>query len=117
MQIGNSYIIDQARLSAPGAETSPANQAGKQQRIQQVKDSYGKNAASAQVIDAEYVDTYSPDNITLQRERQDLNLTLEPEQTSPKQQPVDRNSNSVASKYDMPPIDTPPPGTYLNVFA
>ncbi len=117
MQIGNSYIIDQSKLSISGAKTSPLNQVGKQQRIQQAKDSYDKNAASAQVIDAEYVDMYSPDSITLQRERQDLNLTLEPERISPKQKPVNLNSNSVTSKYDMPSVDTPPPGTYLNIFA
>ena len=118
MRINNSYISDQPKLSLPSSGISPADQVGKQQRIQQAKDSYGKNAASAQVIDAEYVDFYSPDNIVLQRERQDLNLTLEPEIVSPMQKPeTDRNSNSVVSKYNMAPVDVPPPGTYLNIFA
>ncbi|MDX2479832.1 MAG: hypothetical protein QNK24_05800 [Desulfuromusa sp.] len=97
---------------------SSADQTGKQQRIQQARDSYSKNAASAQVIDAEYVDLYNPDTMDLQQERQDLHLTLEPDMAFPGQAPeTGQKFNSSVSKYQMTPIDAPPPGTYLNIFA
>jgi len=117
MRIDNSYISDQPKLPAtPGA--SSVNQAAKQQTIQQAKDSYSKGAASAQVIDAEYVDLYSSDTQPFQQDKQDLLLALEPEFTSPPQ-PVEtgQKNNSIVSKYQMAPVDTPPPGTYLNIFA
>jgi len=117
MRINNSYISDQPKLPAtPGA--SSVNQAAKQQTIQQAKDSYDKNAASSQVIEAEYVDLYSPASSNLQHEKQDLLRTLEAEVGS-SSQPVEtaQNNNSMVSKYQMVPIDTPSPGTYLNIFA
>lgn len=56
MRVTNSSIIDQTRLSESNSSVSSADQAGKQQRIQQAKDSYNKNSSSAQVINAEYVE-------------------------------------------------------------
>ncbi|MEA3363263.1 MAG: hypothetical protein U9Q61_08370 [Thermodesulfobacteriota bacterium] len=118
MRIINSYIPEQPKLSTPGARVSSADQAGTRQRIQQAKDSYSKNAASAQVIDAEYVDLYNPDTVALQQECQDLNLTLEPETAlPPKESETDPNINSIINKYQMAPLDIPHPGTYLNIFA
>ena len=118
MLINNSNISDQPRLSVPGSCTSSAGQAGKQQRIQQARDCYNKNAASAQVIDAEYVDLYSPDTKILQQQHQDLHLTLEPEIASHMQEPAtDQNINSIVNKYQTKPVDVPHPGTYLNIFA
>ena len=118
MRISDSYISDQPRLSTPGSCTSSAGQAGKQQRIQQARDCYNKNAASAQVIEAEYVDLYSPDNKALQKEHQDFHLTLEPEEVSQPQEPkTDRSINSIVNKYQTKPVDVPHPGTYLNIFA
>ncbi|MEA3544962.1 MAG: hypothetical protein U9R69_07050 [Thermodesulfobacteriota bacterium] len=118
MRITNSYIIDQSRLASSNSSVSSADQAGKQQRIQQAKDSYNKNASSAQVIDAEYVDVYHPAPQTLQQERQELNLTLEPETGSLKQKnETDQNINSSVGKYKKAPVDVPRPGTYLNTFA
>jgi len=118
MRIINSYIPDQSKLSTPGARVSSADQAGAQQRIQQAKDSYSKNAASAQVIDAEYVDLYNPDAMTLQQDYQDSNLTLEPK-TAPSLQKTEtgQNINSIVNRYKMAPLDIPHPGTYLNIFA
>ena len=118
MRVSNSYILDQPRLSTPGSCASSVDQTGKQQKIQQAKDCYNKNAASAQVIDAEYVDLYSPDNKALQQEHQDLHLTLEPEVVFQPQEPeTDRSINSIVNKYQMKPVDVPNPGTYLNIFA
>ncbi len=118
MRISNSYITDQPRPSTQGAVVSTADQAGKQQRIQQARDSYNKNSASAQVIDAEYVDLYGPDNKVLQQVPQDLHLTLEPEMVSQPQEPeTDHGISSIVNKYQVNPVDVPHPGTYLNIFA
>lgn len=118
MRISNSYISDQPRLSTPGSGTSSVDQAGKQQRIQQARDGYNKNAASAQVIEAEYVDSYSPDNKIVDQKPQDFPLTLEPEIVSLTQEPeTDQKLNSNINKYQTKPVDVPHPGTYLNIFA
>ena len=118
MRITNSYILDQPKLPGSNSGASSADQAGKQQRIQQARDSYNKNAASAQVIEAEYVDLYSPDTKALQQENQDLDLTLEPKMVSQTQEPeTNQNINSIVNKYQMKPVDVPHPGTYLNIFA
>jgi hypothetical protein len=118
MRITNTYILDQPKLPGSNPRESSADQAGKQQRIQQARDSYSKNGLSAQVIDAEYVDLYNPDTMALQQERQDLHLTLEPDMASSIQRPeTGQKINSIVSKYQMTPIDAPPPGTYLNIFA
>nr|MDA3902963.1 hypothetical protein [Desulfuromusa sp.] len=118
MRITNTYILDQPKLPGSNPRESSADQAGKQQRIQQARDSYTKNSATAQIIDAEYVDTYNPDAIALPQEHQTLHLTLEPVMDSSRQEPeTGQKINSIVSKYQMTPIDTPPPGTYLNIFA
>ena len=118
MRIDNSHISDQPKLSATSSSAASVNQAGKQLRSQQAKDSYNKNAASAQIIDAEYVDLYSPDSKTLQQEHQDIYSTLEPEMVSPAQEPkTNQNINSIVNKYQMKAVDVPHPGTYLNIFA
>lgn len=90
----------------------------RQEQIRQAKDSYNRNAADKQVIDAEYVELYTPEKSILQRERHRLDLTLE---SQPKEKNLPLKSypviNSPASKYQQVPLDTPAPGTYLNVFA
>ncbi len=118
MRINNSYILEQPKLSATNSGVSSANQAGKQQRIQQAKDSYSKNAASSQIIDAEYVDLYTSDTNAFQQENQNLHLTLEPEVATQQQRfETGQKISSIFSKYQMAPVDAPPPGTYLNIFA
>ena len=118
MRIDNLYISDQPKLSTQSSSMSSVHQAGNQQRTQQDRDSYNKNAASAQVIDAEHVDLYSPDSKTLQQEHQDIYSTLEPEMVSPTQEPkTNQNINSIVNKYQTKPVDVPHPGTYLNIFA
>ncbi|MFK5926170.1 MAG: hypothetical protein QM483_06030 [Desulfuromusa sp.] len=118
MRINNSYILDQPKLPATNSGLSSVNQAGKQQRIQQAKDSYGKAAASSEIIDAEYVDSYSPDSNVSRLENQNINLALDPEGDPHSQKfETGQKISSPFSKYQMAPVDTPPPGTYLNIFA
>ena len=117
MRINNTYIFDQPKLPATHAERSANNSAVKQQRVQQAKDSYSKNAASAEIIDAEYVDLYNSETKTFQQEKLTLHQTLESETAPSQQKSAIGNNNSVFNRYQMGPADTPPPGTYLNIFA
>ena len=105
--------------STPQIWKDPVNNGEKQQRkIRQAEDSYSRNAADAQVIDAEYVERYTTGKNSLQHERQTLDLALEP-QTGDKAlaQKTYPGSNSPGNRYQLMALDTPPPGTYLNVFA
>ena len=114
MQIAGSHIFDQTRLVSLESNSAAENRVGKQQRLRQANDSYSKNAASAGVIDAEYVDLYTPEKVVSQQQNPDI--TFEPESTSSalaQQLP----ESPVASRYQLQDPDTPPPGTYINYFA
>ncbi len=118
MRIANSYITDHPKRSLPGTAASPADQAGQHQRTQHARDSYARNAATAQVIDAEYVDLYSANTVALQQEPMNLNAILEPVSAPQTQASETRQkTNSSIGQYQMAPVDTPLPGTYLNIFA
>ena len=114
MHIAGSHIFEQTRLVSLESNSVTENRVGKQQRLQQANDSYDKNAASAQVIDAEYIDLYTPENIIPQQQNPDI--TFEPEAASSvlAQQ---LSESPVASRYQLQDPDTPPPGTYINYFA
>ena len=115
MRIDNSYILDQPKLPA---SNPTVNQTGRQLRSHQAEDSYNKNSAAAQVIDAEYVDVYSPDSKILHKKRQDIHTPLRPEIIIPTQKlTMSQKTNPIASKYETTPVDVPTPGTYLNIFA
>ena len=114
MQIAGSHIFDQTRLVSLESNSAAENRVGKQQRLRQANDSYNKNAASAQVIDAEYVDLYTPEKIVPQQQNTDI--TLEPESTS-SVSAQQLSEPPVASRYQLQDSDTPPPGTYINYFA
>ena len=114
MQIAGSHIFDQTRLVSLESNSTAENRVGKQQRLRQANDSYSKNAASAQVIDAEYVDLYTPEKVVTQQQNSDI--TFEPE--SPSSVSAQQLSESpVTSRYQLQDPDTPPPGTYINYFA
>ncbi len=111
MQIAGSHTFDQTKLVS--LESNPtAGRAGRQQRIRQANDSYSKNAASAQVIDAEYVDLYHPEKIH-QQAIPSLEQFIAVEATPAEQ----LFAHPTSSKYPMQDPDTPPPGTYINYFA
>ena len=117
MNIVNSYIIEQPKLTAPSAGTALVNATDKQQNAQKAQDSYRKNAAAAEVIEAEYVD-YRPNSTPITQEQHDISRTLNAEIFSTPQpiETVPTTNNSV-SKYKMTPTDLPLPGTYINTFA
>ena len=117
MNIINSYIFEQPKLSTPTTVTALVNADNKQQSVQRAQDSYRKNAAAAAIIDAEYVD-FRPNSKPLSQERRDLNYTLEVENTASRQlSEMIPTINSSINKYQSTPMDLPLPGTYINTFA
>ncbi len=115
MQIGGSFNYNRSQLVALESNPATADRTGKQQRLRQANDSYTKNAASAQVIDAEYVDLYASKNQTPPKPQNlDRLLKTVPSETKPDQQLMKQSS---AAKYPQQPRETPPPGTYINYFA
>ncbi len=118
MQITNSYIIDQPKLATPGTSTTALDRLTKQHKVEQAKDSYRKNSASAPIIDAEYIDFHNPDTKAFRQERNNLHQTLEPDKVSLEQKAETiQRTNSLISKYQTAPADLPRPGTYINTFA
>jgi len=114
MQIAGSHLFDQTRLVSLESNSAAENRVGKQQRLRQANDSYNKNAASAQVIDAEYVDLYTSENVVPLQQK--ANITFEPEATSSALE-QQLSESPVTSRYQLQEPDTPPPGTYINYFA
>ncbi len=115
MQIGGSYNYNRSQLVALESNPATTDQTGRQQRLRRANDSYSKNAASAQVIDAEYVDLYTPDSLAPQQ-TQSPGIILEPESSieKPAMQVLEQPATE---KYQLQTPDTPPPGTYVNYFA
>lgn len=114
MQISGSHLLDQTRLIALESNSAPGNRAGKQQRVRQANDSYTKNAGAALVIDAEYVDQYSPEKVV--QSQQKTAITFEPETTLPASAEQMSELPS-SSSYQLQDPEIPPPGTYINYFA
>ncbi|WP_139167542.1 hypothetical protein [Desulfuromusa kysingii] len=114
MQINSSYILDHSRLAI-----TPSGQSASNQATEQAKDSYAKNTATAQVIDAEYVDTYNPKSTAASQEKKQIPQRFPDVGTTTLQleSSATQNNNSIFSKYQTSAVDTPPPGSYLNIFA
>lgn len=116
MNLINSYIIEQPKLATPNTGTALVSSTDRQQKNQQAQDSYRKNAANAEIIDAEYID-YRPNNKSLSKNQQAPPIELaKTDAVQPKQensQPV----HTAINKYNETPIDSPLPGTYINTFA
>jgi hypothetical protein len=116
MQIGGSYNYNRSQLVALESNPATTDQAGQRQRLRQANDCYSKNAASAPVIDAEYVDLYTPDSLAPQQPQRAEVIFETPE--SPVEKPAIQVLEQPATeKYLLQTPDTPPPGTYVNYFA
>ncbi|MCW8859195.1 MAG: hypothetical protein OQK50_00630 [Deltaproteobacteria bacterium] len=110
-------IAGNSSASVPSTATLN-NRKVQQQQVLQARDSYTRNAAFAQVIDAEYVEFYTPGKTAFTQERQKLDLSLAPEPAEIGNSAKNPSlSNTRSNRYQTPSLDTPPPGTYLNVFA
>ena len=104
--------------------TSPASTTVKSLDKRQVlgtADSYNRagRQTPAQVIDAEYVEFYSPSTQVFNQERQNLDLSLEPDSTAEQGAPrLAENANPAINSYRNRSADpVPPPGTYISIFA
>ena len=111
--------ISAANIPAP---TRPANtssavdKAPPRQQSNRAGDSYRKDVSQAQIIDAEYVEFYSPNNSLFNQELQTLDNTLEAGGNRAELSATGR-SISPPQKYQPAIHEAPPPGTYVDIFA
>jgi hypothetical protein len=89
-----------------------------QQKQTRAQDSYNRNASSASVIDAEFVDLSRPAKETFVRERQalDVSIATESKETSFSTK-ESSEQKALSAKFQIARPETPPPGTYVNIFA
>ena len=100
-----------------GLQTGTAATIRSQEQQARASDSYRKNS-TAQVIDAEYVEFYSPTAGNFVHERQNLDSQLAADQDESRQgsnRPV--RANNALDSYQKKPRPEPPPGSYLDIFA
>lgn len=86
----------------------------RQQRLTQSSDCYKQNAASAEVIDAEFIDTSSPATKSSFQANNNSILFFVPESTASENADSLKN---IKNRFQQAPLNTPPPGTYVNVYA
>ena len=117
MHIANSYIIEQPQRTTARSGTTLIVQDSGTKKTQQAQDSYRKNAANGQIIEAEYVDyPTKTKSINLQpSSQQSPPIFDQPEATN--EPTLQNQTNPALRKYQIAPLDTPPPGTYINTFA
>lgn len=89
-----------------------------QQKQTRAHDSYTRNASSASVIDAEFVDLSRPAKEVFVHERQALDASIITE-AEKKSFSVGESTEqkALSAKFQVARPETPPPGTYVNIFA
>lgn len=114
--------IISANIPAPANKSTPSpptTAADKTRPLpSEARDSYRKNSGP-QVIDAEYVEFYTPSATLFNRERAKLDSTLEPEANRVAAAPQnDLYATSAAlDKYQRKPNHAPPAGSFIDIFA
>lgn len=105
---------NQSSLATLTLQTTTASQ-NKQTQAQQ---SYRHNASSANVIDAEFVEISRPAKETFIRERQalDFSVTTKVVETDDSAAAT-QEQRALRSRFQTARPETPPPGTYVNIFA
>jgi len=114
VRINSANIPTQINRTTSSPDTVDKN-AGQQRAAQ--RDSYKNSAASSTpIIDAEYVEFYSPSSTTFKQERQTLDSQIELETAGAN---INNNTptNNPRSKYQIQAHNAPPPGTYIDTFA
>jgi len=86
----------------------------RQQRQAQSADCYKQNASSAQIIDAEFVDPYEPATKNPYKADNKPILFIAAESTNAESA---GSLKTLKNKFQQAPISTPPPGTYVNIYA
>jgi len=121
VRIPYANIPTQASRIPSSPPAPPASKSLGKRQILEAQDSYTRNGhpTSAQVIDAEYVEFYTPSTRVFAQERQNLDLAIETndpnEQSEGKAKPGGHSAiDNYLSANTAPP---PPPGTYINTFA
>jgi hypothetical protein len=112
--------ISAANIPAPAGKThiTPATDKAARQQTVTARDSYRKSPPQPQIIDAEYVEFYSPSVELFNQERLTLDNTLEPasEELKTSADP-DRHESAALNRYQLQPHEAPPPGSYIDTFA
>jgi hypothetical protein len=105
---------NQSSLATLRLQTTSASQ-NKQTLAHQ---SYRHNASTASVIDAEYVEISHPAKETFIRERQDLDLSVTTKVVETDDSAsATQEQRALRSRFQTVQPETPPPGTYINIFA
>jgi len=119
VRIGSQTAIDQTQLLSLSSQQDLSATSVRQRSA--YTDTYNRNAQSASVIDAEYVDTYqdtaaaaSPQRVNNTQPQLDLDQSRQQHASGVASQ---TQRNSQIGRYQALAADTPMPGTYLNVFA
>lgn len=91
---------------------------GSQQKQTRAHNSYTQNASSATIIDAEYVEISSPAKQAFIRERQTLDSSVLPDSNDKSFSAEEaKEQKALSAKFQVARPDTPPPGSYVNIFA
>lgn len=112
MRISSANIPVQVSRAQPSPPSSTADRIPSQKKAGH--DQYRRSAAGAgEIIDAEYVEFYSPSKQTFAQERQRLDNRVEPQSSEMSAGSTD----SSMGRYQLKLHEAPPPGTYIDTFA
>ncbi len=119
MRIPSAYIPTQSR-NLPTISPPVSYPVTGRRHAQTVTDTYNKNAetSAVQVIDAEYVEFYTPSTEVLSKELRDLDYTLEAEASegSTSREPGNPLTQAVEKYQESLKSTSNPPGLLLNVY-
>lgn len=121
MRIPNANITTQAVRIPSSPHSSPAAKSLKRGQLLAPQNGYNRDGRqdAAQVIDAEYVDFYTPSTQVFNQERRKLDISLAAGATQGKTEPNPQpSSNPAIGSYQAAKNEPPPlPGTYINIYA
>lgn len=116
MRITYANIPAQAYKSSTQPPAA-ANKAPQRHLSNDARDSYRKNSGP-QIIDAEFVEFYSPSRNHLAQERLNLDNTLEPDNGSfTDATDATDNETSDLGRYQTKSHEAPPPGSLIDILA
>ena len=113
MRISAAYIP----ATAGKSNVTPVTDKAVRQQTVTARDSYTKK--QTQIIYAEYVEFYSPSVDLFNKERQTLDITIEPATGDLQKSTGDSRGLPTAAlgKYQLKAHEAPPPGSYIDTFA
>lgn len=120
MRIPNANIPAQASRIPTTLPSPPASKSLERRQLLEPADTYTRDGrqGSPQIIDAEYVEFYSPSTQVSTKERQNLDLSLEAAAGDRTTAKAASGGNAAINSYRAVSADPPPPpGTFINIFA